>query len=50
MATTSEAQPLIISSDPAMWPSFLSDKIKTNIVQKGPPLPLDKNYVSFGRK
>lgn len=45
ISSESKELTLILGTDPANWPSFLSDKLKTIIVEKGPPSPIDDSFV-----
>ncbi|XP_025425994.1 zinc finger MYM-type protein 1-like [Sipha flava] len=45
ISSESKELTLIIGTDPATWPFFLSDKLKTTIVEKGPPSPILKTFV-----
>jgi hypothetical protein len=45
ISSESKELTLIIGTDPATCPTFLSDKLKTTIVEKGPPSPIAKTFV-----
>jgi len=45
ISSESKELTLILGTDPAIWPSFLSDKLKTIIVEKGLPFPIDDSFV-----